>query len=104
MEVLSVSVKKTITTKGGTVFNVDEKVICKPENNFLIISNGDKKCRLPYSKAYLYLTKFKKEPSLNSLEKQALSGITTTPIGNKVETDGNDVYGFPSWLIINGII
>lgn len=104
MEALKVSVKEVIKTKSGNIFNIGEVVKCTPTNNFVLIENEDKKCRIPYTKASKYLTIFKKEPSLKTLEKHSLSGITTTPIGNKVEMDGYDMYGFPSWFIINGLI
>ena len=104
MEALKVSVKEVIKTKSGIIFKVGEIVTCIPSNNFVLIESEDKKCRIPYTKANKYLTKFTKEPSLKTLEKHSLSGITKTPIGNKVEMDGCDMYGFPSWFIINGLI
>lgn len=101
MITLNVTIKKTFKNKSGETFEVGERVKCTPINNgAFLIESSDKKCRMPYKMAYMYLTKFKKEPSLKTLEKYTWNGYSTTPLGEKVEVDGNDKYGFPSWTQI----
>lgn len=46
----------------------------------------------------------KKVPSLNTLEKWSNDGIARSIGGAKVEPDGVDSNGFPSWFIVMGII
>lgn len=101
MLTLKVTVKKTFRNKGGEIFEIGERVTCTPINNgAFLIENNEKQCRMPYRMAHRYLTKFKKEPSLKTLEKHSWEGVSTTPLGEKVEIDGNDKYGFPSWMQI----
>ena len=50
------------------------------------------------------LTGFIKEPSMKSLEKWVSDGIGKSIIGKKVEPDGFDFNGMPSWLLVLGII
>lgn len=98
------NVKKEFKTKGGVIFNIGEIVNCTPDKNFIHIESNGKKCKMPYSKAYKYLNKFKEVPSINTLNKQVSDGVSRTPLGYKTEIDGNDIYGFPSWAsIILGI-
>ena len=46
----------------------------------------------------------KKAPSMNTLEKWSNDGIAKSVAGKKVEPDGYDSEGFPSWLICLGMI
>jgi len=44
-----------------------------------------------------------KTPSMNSLEKMS-DGIAKSVLGKRVEPDGYDQYGSPSWLLVIGLI
>jgi hypothetical protein len=46
----------------------------------------------------------KKKPSLRTLAKWDWDGYSRTPDGCKVEPDGYCVHGFPSWLLICGLV
>ena len=45
-----------------------------------------------------------KVPSISTLEKWDSKGICKTPDGCTTEPDGTCPHGFPSWLIIMGMI
>ena len=51
----------------------------------------------------LYRSVFR-PPSVRQLEKWEWDGYCMTPSGKKVEPDGHDSEGYPSWLRILGII
>jgi hypothetical protein len=50
-----------------------------------------------------YFTRFK-NPSLNTLEKWSSEGISKSMLGNRVEPDGYDSEGSPSWLLVAGLV
>jgi hypothetical protein len=43
-------------------------------------------------------------PSLNRLEKASMNGICPSVAGERVEPDGWDCHGSPSWLLALGMI
>jgi hypothetical protein len=45
-----------------------------------------------------------KPPSIKCLMRQEYDGIVETPYGCRVEPDGHDEKGFPSWLLVLGVI
>jgi hypothetical protein len=45
-----------------------------------------------------------KEPSLSTLEKWGSNGIAKSVLGAKVEPDGWDADGSPSWMLAVGVI
>lgn len=67
---------------------------------FIYIFAVGKWWSLPVASAHKYLTKFKPQPGLNSLD----GSVISTPIGNKVEPDGIGPNGDPSWLLVLGLI
>ena len=50
-----------------------------------------------------YFDRFK-VPSMAALEKYSDDGIAKSMLGNKVEPDGYDDMGSPSWLLVVGVI
>ena len=49
-------------------------------------------------------SRFKKMPSISQLQKQELDGVCSTVNGKRVEPDGIDEFGAPSWLLVLGLI
>ena len=49
-------------------------------------------------------SRFKKMPSISYLQKQELDGVCSTVNGKRVEPDGFDEFGAPSWLLVLGLI
>ena len=45
-----------------------------------------------------------KPPTIKTMEKWSEAGIARSVYGKKVEPDGYDVLGSPSWLIVMGMI
>jgi len=54
--------------------------------------------------AHSRLTGFKQPPTMKTLERWVNDGVASSITGQKVEPDGYDQYGFPSWLIVMGLI
>ena len=46
---------------------------------------------------------FKKMPSMAKIENWVEDSVCLTPLGNRVEPDGYDQHGCPSWLLILGL-
>jgi len=53
---------------------------------------------------YLYVKGASKPPSLSSLERMVEDGVSKSVLGKRVEPDGTDEYGSPSWLLVLGMI
>jgi len=45
-----------------------------------------------------------KRPTIKTLEKWQSDSIANSIVGEKVELDGYDQYGFPSWVLYMGLI
>lgn len=95
---------KTIILKSGLKILSNSEVEVKPLNTtycgiiYKQINGPDIKVKMYYTVAHEYLIGFVKPPNIKSLEKKfSGEGSCTTPIGNTVEVDGEDHYGFPSW-------
>lgn len=43
-------------------------------------------------------------PSLEELEEQSNDGVCDSVLGERVEPDGTDEFGSPSWLLVLGMI
>jgi len=50
-----------------------------------------------------YFTKFK-APSLKTMQKWSNDGVAKSMLGQRVEPDGYDSEGSPSWMLVAGII
>lgn len=50
-----------------------------------------------------YFSRFK-EPSIKTMEKWSDNGIAMSMLGKRVEPDGYDSDGSPSWMLVVGII
>ena len=50
-----------------------------------------------------YFSRFK-EPSLKTMEKWSFDGVAKSMLGKRVEPDGYDEEGSPSWMLVAGII
>jgi len=97
---------KDLKSKKGTFISKGSDILATYDQNkrAVMIEESDKIIYIPASKAYNYLNGFKKEPSITTMEKWANDGIAKTIIGTKIEPDGYDNKGMPSWFIVVGII
>lgn len=65
--------------------------------------NGKKK-RIGWNYAHKYFKGISKVPTIKTLQKWTNDGVCKTPFGKRVEPDGHDEFGAPSWLLIAGLI
>jgi hypothetical protein len=59
--------------------------------------------RLSCSSLPRYFSKFK-EPSIKTMGNWSNDGVAKSMLGHRVEPDGYDSEGSPSWLLVAGII
>ena len=91
---------KDVGLKSGETLTKGTRVSVKsiPDNDHsCIVNNGIRDYRLRYTSVF-------KRPSDKCLMNAVSSAVCNTPAGNRVEPDGIDWYGFPSWLRILGFI
>lgn len=65
--------------------------------------NGKKK-RISWAYCHKYFKAIGKAPTLKTLEKWCSDGVAKTPFGKRVEPDGTDEFGAPSWVRAMGLI
>ena len=83
--------------------NQSVEVTCK-ESHVSIKVNETVSLSVSYHRAFLYLKGFRKPPTLAKLEKYTNDSFCSTPTGKRVEPDGHDENGCPSWLLVMGLI
>lgn len=91
---------RDIPLKSGEILTKGTKVTVKPipgVDRGCVINNGSRDYKIPYT--YVF-----RKPSDNCLMESVSDGVCSTPAGNRVEPDGHDSDGFPSWLLILGMI
>jgi hypothetical protein len=91
---------KDIPLKSGETLTKGSKVTVRaiPDNyRACIVNNGVRDYPLRYTSVF-------KVPSDNCLMESMSDGVCMTPAGNPTEPDGYDDEGFPSWLLILGMI
>lgn len=85
----------------GTTFKKGDRVTVKPisgNTSLCLISNpSSKEYRIRYQSVF-------KEPSLKSFEKWTYGDTCKSVTGKTIEPDGYDSEGFPSWLLVVGLI
>jgi hypothetical protein len=110
MEQYTTKVIKEMTLPEGTVIKEGTQVTVEYNDKIartpvLIVKTSDnRKFYIRPSGAHKKLRGFRKPPSIKMLEKWSYDGVAKTIIGTRIEPDGYDRYGFPSWLIVEGII
>jgi hypothetical protein len=102
------SVKREIKLKSGEVLNIGdtlEFIQCINDGRSVEV-NSPKLGRQLKLGMISFATKVlgKKVPSLSTMEKWSDDGIARSVQGQKVEPDGFDGDGFPSWMLVVGII
>lgn len=102
------TMKKQMVSQKGTTINAGESVdVTKHPNRDSYIrvktSDGRAIVCMAYS-AHEKLTGFKSPPSMKTLEKWVSDSVAKSITGKRVEPDGYDTHGFPSWLLVIGLI
>lgn len=96
-----------MTKNGETkVIGVGTKVRVEPHERRLkvIVLSDNFSFYISVSSIYKYIKGFYKFPSMKALEKQLFDGVALSPTHNKVEIDGQDIYGFYSYHYYMGIV
>jgi hypothetical protein len=68
------------------------------------VEGFDKPVKINLLNAYKWIKGFKAPPSNQTMEKWMDDGIAQSVTGKRVEPDGYDSDGFPSYLIVLGLI
>lgn len=107
MDIFKTKTINTIALRSGITIENASDVIVRPLSSlycgvtYNTVDGKEVKFKLAYTVAHQYLAGFVKPPSIKSLEKSYSDMATCkNPIGNTVEVDGEDHYGFPSWCRI----
>ncbi len=90
---------KDVKLKDGTTLQKGVTVTVSPAPTCLldVVTPEGRNLKLKYTSIF-------KPPTLKQLEKWDWEGYCMTPAGKKVEPDGIDSEGYPSWMRILGII
>jgi len=107
-EGLPVTTNRDMTYKDGVVIPSGTPLwVYFTENklNFLVFDYQGKTRATRVELAYkTFGSKFKKAPSMKSLERMSNDGVVTTPLGERTEPDGFGPSGAPSWFMVLGYI
>ena len=91
--------QKEIKMKDGTIVPKGSPVTFLPDSDSRCLVQGERP--EPYR---VRITSAFKVPSMRSLEKYSYDGIAKSVLGKRVEPDGRDEHGSPSWLLVIGVI
>lgn len=100
--------KKDTRNKRGIEFKRGEDVVINwleetPQMTYIIKQDGNR-LRVKSEWAYHFVTGVNKTPSINQMERWDNEGYSKSMLGKKVEPDGFDPNGSPSWMLVIGII
>jgi hypothetical protein len=96
---------RTLHNKGGLEFKTGEQVIVSWEEDVPFktviesLEQPDKRLKIPTKMVSAVLHGYPKAPSVNAMEKWLDDGVAKSILGKRVETDGYDSDGSPSWLL-----
>jgi hypothetical protein len=107
---MKTTTKKMLKSKKGTVIYSGETVEIRfdvklkdgtiADSIFSINTEDGRKINIRNPKGVLKM----RVPSLKTLERWSFDGIAESVFGERVEPDGHDQYGSPSWLLFFGYI
>lgn len=105
---MKTEVIKPMPLKSGTVVPAGTTVAVTPSESpaFCLVDwGGAKKIAVRYTAAHRFLRGFHPPPRPSSfLRTVVCESKCKTPTGRVVEPDGTDPDGFPSWLLVFGLI
>lgn len=90
---------KNVNLKSGVVLKKGTPALLLP-------TNDDRICRaiVDGQEYRLWWTSVIRPPSIDTLMAQEMDGVVDSIGGCRVEPDGHDEYGYPSWLLAVGVI
>ena len=104
------TLNRDIRTKSGTEFKSGERVSVswqqgKPSYTFIeSVDNPGNKLVISTANVGKTLHGYPKAPGIKALEKWSDDGVAKSILGNRVEPDGWDHEGSPSWLLALSMI
>lgn len=98
-------VNDAINKRGDSIPKGTEVTVepCSPTLKGAILRHGETSIIVAYERLYHYTGEFQ-EPSLDQIKDMIFDGDCTSVAGEWVEPDGKDEHGFPSWLLVLGMI
>ena len=105
----STKLKKEMKFKDGTSLPAGTMVnvsFHKDNPRVALVSTtiGERAYRVRPSSLHKYLPGFTKPPSVSTMEKWSDDGVAKSVGGERVEPDGWDSDGTPSWMLVQGIV
>jgi len=96
---MKATTEKEIKLKSGEILPKGLPVSWDNENHSICFVRGNRlePYRVRISSAFV-------APSIEELEEQCNDGVCDSVLGERVEPDGTDEYGSPSWLLALGMI
>lgn len=96
---MNAKTEKSFKLKTGEVIPAGLPVSFDSKNHSLCFVHGARET--PYK---VRITAAFNPPSLEELEQQSNDGVCDSVLGERVEPDGTDEHGSPSWLLALGMI
>ena len=96
---------RALHNKGGAEFKTGERVTVSWEEDVPFktiiesVEEPGKRLKIPTKIVSAVLHGYPKAPSINTMEKWLDDGVAKSILGKRVETDGYDSDGSPSWLL-----
>lgn len=75
-----------------------------PQKAFIYKEDGSERFVVSTEKLFKCVKGATKPPSFSKLEKMSDVGVASSVLGKRVEPDGTDEYGSPSWILVMGLI
>ena len=106
---MNCTVKKKMATREDVVVieegeRVDAVVHPERDNMIRVTTIDGRTISTRAMVAHSRLTGFKQPPTMKTLERWVEDGVASSITGQRVEPDGYDQNGFPSWLLVLGLI
>lgn len=100
---------KEIRLINGDVYsvNTDFSLTFRPDSSVCVltatINDEPKELKLRVHSLPRYFSRFKM-PSVSTLKRYSFDGIAKSMMNKRIEPDGYDEFGSPSWLLVAGVI
>ena len=106
MKIREYKAKAEVKFKSGRVISVGETVAFRWDEgcNPILVRVGSEKLEQRVGISTWCKLVGKKLPTDKQLEHWVYDSVCLTPLGNRVEPDGHDSEGCPSWLMVLGLI
>ena len=104
---MNTTTRKEIKLKDGTVIPASTPITIRFKGNgscYAVITTPTRDFITHARNLPSFAKGISKCPSMAELERQSNDGICDSVLGERVEPDGWDCHGSPSWLLVLGVI